>query len=47
MFFKKGVLKNSAKFTGKHDCMSFFLIKLQVVKPATILKRDSGEGVFL
>ena len=30
MFFKIGVLKNFAKFTGKHLCWSWFLIKLHV-----------------
>ena len=29
MFFKIGVLKNFAMFTGKHLCWSLFLIKLQ------------------
>ena len=29
MFFKTGVLKNFANFTGKHLCWSLFLIKLQ------------------
>ena len=29
MFYKKGVLKNLSKFTGKHLCWSLFLIKLQ------------------
>ena len=29
MFFKIGVLKKFAKFTGKHLCWSRFLIKLQ------------------
>ena len=28
MVFKLGVLKNFAKFTGKHTCWSLFLIKL-------------------
>ena len=28
-FYKKGVLKNFAKFTGKYMCQSLFLIKLQ------------------
>ena len=31
MFCKKVVLRNSAKFTGKHLCQSLFLIKLQAV----------------
>ena len=26
VFYKKGVLKNLAKFTGKHLCQSLFLI---------------------
>ena len=29
VFCKKGVLRNFAKFTGKHLCRSLFLIKLQ------------------
>ena len=29
MFFKTGVLRNSANFTRKHLCRSLFLIKLQ------------------
>ena len=37
MFFKIGVLKNFAIFTGKCRCWSLFLIKLI---PATSLKRD-------
>ena len=38
---KKGVLRNFAKFTGKHQCQN-------CLRPATLLKkRDSGTGVFL
>ena len=37
VFCKKGVLRNFAKFTGKHLCQSLFLIKLQA----------GGTGVFL
>ena len=44
---KQGALKNFANFTGKHLCQSFFLIKLQTQKPATLLKTDSSTGVFL
>ena len=29
IFFKSGVLKNFANFTGKHLCLNLFLIKLQ------------------
>ena len=43
MFFRIGVLKNFAIFTGKHLCRSLFLIKLQCWRPATLLKRDSTQ----
>ena len=42
---RKGVLRNFAKFTGKHLARISFLINLQ--RPATLLKKDSGAGVFL
>ena len=40
MFFKIGVLKKFAMFTGKHLCWSLFLIKLQAFRcfPANITK---------
>ena len=44
---KKAVLKNFAIFTGKQQCLSLFLIKLQDVMPATLLERDSNTGDFL
>ena len=47
MFFKIGVLKYFAMFTGKHLCWSRFLIMLQAFRPKTLLKRDSNTGVFL
>ena len=34
MFFKIGVFKNFANFTGKHLCWSLFLIKLESPRPA-------------
>ena len=46
MFFKIGVLKNLAYFKGKHVCWSLFLIKLQALSPATLLKIDSNTDVF-
>ena len=46
VFCKKCALKNVANFTGKHLCLGLFLIKLQGVRPATLLKRDSGTGLF-
>ena len=47
VFCKKGVLRNFAKFTGKHLCQSLFFNKVAGLRPATLLKRDSGTGVFL
>ena len=47
VFYKKGLLKSFAKFTGEHLCWSLFLIKLQVFRPANLLKRDSNTGLFL
>ena len=44
-FCKKGVLRNFAKFTGKHPCQSLFLIKLQA-GGLQFIKKDSGTGVF-
>ena len=46
MFFKVGVLKNFASFTGKHLCWGLFLINLQALRSATLLKRNSNTGVF-
>ena len=31
VFFKKGVFKNFAKFTGKHLCLSFFFNKIDTL----------------
>ena len=46
VFYKKGVLRNFTKFTGKHLCQSLFFNKVAVLRPAALLKRDSGAGVF-
>ena len=47
----RGVLLKSFKifaiFTVKHLCWNLFLIKLQAVSPATLLKGDSSTGAFL
>ena len=40
VFYKKAVPKNFSIFTGKYLCSSLFLIKLQVFRSATFLKRD-------
>ena len=47
VFYKIVILKNFAIFTGKQLFWSLFLIKLQAVRYATLLKRDSNTGVFL
>ena len=55
IFFKIDVLKNFASFTGKYLCWSLFLnkaagppslflIKLQALRLASLLKRDSKAG---
>ena len=44
---KIGVLKNLGNFTGKHLYWSLFLIKLQIFRPAALLRRDSNTGFFL
>ena len=36
---KKGVLRNFAKFTGKHLCQSLFFNKVAGLRPATLLKK--------
>ena len=36
VFCEKGVLKNFAKFTGKHLCQSFFVNKVAGLKPAQV-----------
>ena len=44
---KEGVLRNFAKFTGKHLRQSLFSNKVVGLRPATLLKKDSGTGVSL
>ena len=41
---KKAVLKNFSKFTGKYLCQSLFFNKVAGLRPAILLKRDSGTG---
>ena len=47
MFFKIGVHKYFANFTGKHICWSLFLIKAAALRSETLLKRDFNTGVFM
>ena len=41
----EGVLRNFAKFTGKHLCQSLFSIKLQALQ--LYQKGDPGTGAFM
>ena len=43
---EKHVPKNFAIFTGKYMCRNLFLIKLQVVKPVSLLKRESKRVLY-
>ena len=39
VFCKKGVLRNFAKFTGKHLCQSLFFNEVTSLSPAILLKK--------
>ena len=43
---KKVVLRNFAKFTGKHLCQSFFFNKVAGLRPATSLKKRLWHRCF-
>ena len=43
---KKGVLKNCAKFTGKHLCWSLFFHKVAGLRPAILLKKRLQHRCF-
>ena len=47
VFCRKGVLRNFAKFTEKYQCPSLFFNKVAGLRPGTLLKANSGTGVFL
>ena len=47
VFCRRGVLRNIAKFTEKHLRQSLFFNKVGGLRPATLLKRDSGTGIFI
>ena len=46
-FYRKGVLKNSIKFTEEHLCRGLFCNKAADWRPVTSLNIESGAGVFL
>ena len=43
---KKGVLRNFAKFIGKHLCKSLFFNKVASLRPATSLKKRLWKRCF-
>ena len=47
MFFKMGILKNFAIFTGRHLCWRLFLTKLQAWRPETLSESDSTTAIFM
>ena len=46
VFFKKGVLKNFTKLTGKHLCQSLFFNKVTGLTPATLLEKRRWHSYF-
>ena len=44
--YKKCVLENFAKFTGKHLCQSVFFNKVACLRPATLLKKRLWHRCF-
>ena len=46
MFYKKGVLKNFAKFIGKHLRQRLFLNKFAGLRPATLFKKRLCHSCF-
>ena len=46
VFFKKGIHKNFAKFTGKHLCQKLFFNKVAGLSPATLLKKRPWRRCF-
>ena len=47
IFFTIGFLKNLETFSGKHLHCRLFLVKLQTLKPATLLRRKSNTDFFI
>ena len=46
MFCKKDILRNFAKFTGKHPCQSLFSNKVAGLGLTTLLKKSLWQGCF-
>ena len=46
-FVRKGILRNFAKFTGKHLCQSLFFNQTAGLRPATLLKKRLWPATLL
>ena len=46
VFYKKCVLRNFTKFTGKHLCQSLFFSEVAGLRPATLLKKKLWHRCF-
>ena len=46
VFYKKGVLKYFAKFTGKHLCQGLYFNKGARLRPASLFKKETLVQVF-
>ena len=47
VFFYKGILRNFAKFSGKHLCLGLSFDKIPGLRPATLLKERLWHRCFL
>ena len=46
VFCEKSVLRNFAKFTGRHLCQSLFFNKVAGLRPRTLLKKRLSHWCF-
>ena len=46
VFYKKGILNNFTKFTGKRLCQGLFLHKIAGLRPAALLKKRLWNRFF-
>ena len=46
VFYKKDVLRNFAKFTGKHLCRTLFFTKVAGLRPTTLFKKRLWHRCF-
>ena len=46
VFYRKAVLRNLAKFTGKHLCKNLFFNKVAALNPSTVLEKRLWHRCF-